>query len=86
MRKFMSAYLANIIVVMKLAALVTAVVLATSIAEFLWVKQIFNGPEWVLWHWVTVPVPALITFTIYITGGAVYSAMGALDQISQTSK
>ena len=86
MKNFINAYVTNIVVVTKLAALVAAIVLATSLAEFLMVPQIFEGPEWILWYWVTVPVPAITAFTIYMVGGAVYAVMGALDQISQTRK
>ena len=86
MKNFMNAYVTNIVVVTKLAALVAAIVLATSRAEFLMVPQIFEGPEWILWYWVTVPVPAITAFTIYMVGGAVYAVRGALDQISQTRK
>ena len=81
MKNFMNVYAASLGVVLKIAALVTAVVLATSIAEFLWVPQIFSGPEWILWYWVTIPVPASIVFVIYVIGGAAYAAMGALDQV-----
>ena len=86
MKNFMSAYVTNIVVVTKLAALVAAIVLMASLVEFLMVPQIFEGPEWILWYWVTVPVPAITAFTIYMVGGAVYAVMGALDQISQTRK
>ena len=86
MKKFMDVYLTAMSVVMKIAAIVAGIVLITSLVEFLWVPQIFNGPEWILWYWAIVPVPAVTTFTIYMVGGAVYAAMGALDQISQTSK
>jgi hypothetical protein len=85
-KNFVRAYVTNISVVLKIAALVAAVVLATSLAEFLMVPQIFEGPEWILWYWVTVPIPAVTTFTIYMVGGAAYALMGALDQISQTRK
>ena len=85
-KNFVRAYVTNISVVLKIAAIVAAIVLMFSLVEFLWVRQIFNGPEWVLWHWTCLPVPAITTFTIYLFGGAVYALMGALDQISQTRK
>ena len=81
MKNFMNVYAIALGVVLKIAATVAAIVLMTSLIEFLWVRQIFNGPEWILWHWAIVPVPALITFTIYITGGAVYAAAYALDRV-----
>ena len=86
MKNFMRAYLANISAVLKIAAIVAAIVLMFSLVDFLVVPQIFSGPEWVLWHWTTVPVPAITIFVIYAVGGAVYAAMGALDRVSQTSK
>ena len=81
MKNFMNVYVAALGVVMKIAALVAAVVLATSIAEFLWVPQIFSGPEWILWYWVTVPIPAVTGFTIYMFAGAAYAALYALDRV-----
>ena len=81
MKNFMNIYAAALSTVLKIAALVAAIVLVVSLIEFLWVPQIFNGPEWVLWHWVTVPIPAITTFVIYIIGGAVYAAAYSLDRV-----
>ena len=81
MKNFMNVYAVALGVVLKIAAIVAAIVLATSIAEFLWVPQIFEGPEWILWYWVTVPIPAITVFVIYVTGGAVYAAAYALDRV-----
>jgi uncharacterized protein (DUF983 family) len=77
----MNVYVTAIGVVLKVAAIVAAIVLATSIAEFLWVPQIFEGPEWILWYWTCLPVPAITMFTIYAIGGAVYAALYSLDRV-----
>ena len=81
MTNFMNIYAAALSTVLKIAGLVAAIVLMTSLAEFLWVPQIFEGPEWILWYWVTVPIPAIITFIIYVTAGAVYAAAYSLDRV-----
>jgi len=81
MFQFVAVYITAIGVVLKVAAIVAAIVLMASLVEFLWVPQIFEGPEWILWYWVTIPVPASIVFVIYVIGGAAYAAMGALDRV-----
>ena len=81
MKNFMNVYALALGVVLKIAAIVAAIVLMVSLVEFLIIPQIFNGPEWVLWHWVTVPIPAITTFVVYIIGGAVYAAAYSLDKV-----
>ena len=81
MTNFMKIYAAALSTVLKVATLVATVVLMTSLAEFLVVPQIFNGPEWILWYWVTVPVPAVTVFAVYMVGGAVYAAAYSLDKV-----
>ena len=81
MKNFMNIYAAALSTVLKIAGLVAAIVLTTSLAEFLIIPQDFNGPEWILWHWATVPVPAVTVFAIYMVGGAVYAAAYSLDKV-----
>jgi hypothetical protein len=81
MKNFMSAYVTNIGAVLKVAAIVAAIVLMFSLVDFLIIPQIFEGPEWVLWHWTSLPIPTITIFTIYFIGGAVYAAAGALDKV-----
>ena len=81
MFQFVAVYITAIGVVLKVAAIVAAIVLMASLVEFLWVPQIFNGPEWILWHWASLPVPAITAFIIYVFAGAAYAAMHALDRV-----